>query len=108
MKMKKTFKAMKFHIGDNPVLSETIQKHLFELGYKWQINGQKVQYTYQHGLTAHTDGNITWGSGKTESGFTDIDIEWMKPEKRKTVEVGDKTYYEDELAEALSKIKEVE
>ena len=39
--------------------------------------------------------------------YEEIDIGWMVNMQRQTITIGDKTYYEDELAEALSKIKPV-
>jgi len=110
--MNKTFKAMKFNIGNNPSLCKAIQKRLFKLGYEW-VDGTTVQFPNALYLYGHSDGRISYTDSPTSSWFedqphTEIDIEWMKPKERKTIEVGDKTYYEDELAEALSKINEVE
>jgi len=107
------FKAMKFNIGKNyPLVSEAVQEILFNLGYAWGGIGRSkhVQTSMPH-LYVSVVGLMTYGDdddGFDRHNAPEINIEWMKPEERGTVIIGGKTYYEDELAEALSKIKEVE
>ena len=101
------FKAMRFFIGDNPAVSKAIQKRLFKLGYKWAKSGKKVSHTEKRGLTTWDDGDITHGSGNQAAGFTDVDVEWMKPvEERELLEVGDKTYYLDDVEASLAEVEE--
>jgi len=103
---------MKFNIGDNPKVSKAIQKRLFKLGYDWHPGNKVTRFTEKPYLYAKGDMSIKWGKDKDSFDrveLQEIDIEWMKqPEKRPTVTVGEKRYYEDELTEALSKIKEIE
>ena len=101
---------LKFNIGDNPEVSEAIQKHLFKLGAKWRFfGGATIQNTEKPYLYL-SNGRITCGSEdycffahKNKK----INIEWMKPTKHEIVEIGGKRYYADDLADALSKIKEI-
>jgi len=101
---------LKFNIGDNPEVSETIQKHLFKLGAMWRFFGGATIRNTEKPYLYLSNGFITHGN--LESFFVadenkEVDIEWMKPTKRETVEIGGKRYYADDLADALSKIKEI-
>jgi len=106
------FKAMKFNIGKgNHRVSEAVQEILFNLGYVWMLGATAPQHVTEPYLLADKHGTISYCDCARHfdaSNAPTINIEWMKPEKRGTVIIGGKTYYEDELAEALSKIKEVE
>ena len=107
------YKAMKFNIGQgNNSLSEAVQEILFNLGYAWSGSGRsKPIHTSEPHLYTSAGGFLTYCDTDyffDRSHQPEINIEWMKPEERGTVIIGGKTYYEDELAEALSKIKEVE
>lgn len=108
------FKNMKFNIGHHPDVNKSIQERLLELGYTWGAGCNSAKWTNTAHLFTNTNGEITFGLAWQQDHFEEcsnqeIDIEWMKkPEERKTVEIGGKRYYEDDLAEALSKIKEAD
>ena len=108
------YKAMKFNIGDDPECSKRVQAMLFSLGYTWSYSSKTLSYTSKHYLYAGTDSSLGYGSDLDFFGRQndeEINIDWLRtPEpitKRPTIKVGDKEYYEDELSEALSKIKAI-
>lgn len=51
----------KIRIGDNPELSEVIQKRLFEFGVKWWINGSIASYTSKPFLYIDSRKCISYG-----------------------------------------------
>jgi hypothetical protein len=105
------FKDMKFFIGGDKQLHAKVRNTLEDMGYAWSSG------TPDSDIGAYRDGRINGmcvsQEGKCNSYFDrqnnpEINIDWMRSPKRTTVTIGDKEYYEDELAEALSKIKAVE
>ena len=109
------FKAMKFWIGDDPELSEKVQKILFGLGYKWAFESRGVtEQVNAYSMYAESDGGIRVASHDKRDGkfsFPDdgetIDIDWMRTKKPETIELAGKTYIKSELEEALRHIKPV-
>jgi len=110
------FKEMKFWIGDDPKLSERVQKMLFEMGYEW-FQGDVVRkeealclMTVMQEDTS-SEGFIYWNDNELsfeENLGEEINIDWLRtPKERKIVTVGDQKYYEDELADALKGIKPI-
>ena len=104
------FKTMKFWIGDDPECSKRVQEMLFNLGYIWGVGDKTIMYIDAPALYSEPDGLIK--KGDTRAYFNsdenqEINIDWLRSDKRKTVTLGDKKYYEDELSEALSKINPV-
>lgn len=101
----------------SPEHSKIIQEKLFEMGYKW-IAGKSVQFVDKPCLFTNTDdeGSITYSSNGTEEYFnsqphTEVElvetISYELKEIKKVVKVGELSYYEDELAEALKNIKPI-
>lgn len=107
------YKAMKFNIGNNPEVSKRVQEILFELGYKWEPDAQKAKYTGEPYLFTGTykDNAITWNDDEEtfkSSTAEEINIEWMKPQPKETVELNGKKYLKSELETALQHLKPVE
>ncbi len=106
------FKALKFWIGDDPELSEKVQKLLFDVGYKWAGCGKCGMYTDGVMLVTRESGEI-WYRHKGDSCFDELDneeinIDWMRTKKPETIELNGKTYVKSELEEALRHIKPVD
>ena len=115
------FKAMKFRVRDEEH-SKAIQTWLFEQGYRWPTTGQHLHNFDVRVIHTWEDGGITYSDDEsfkrdvseeemtldytTEMKYIITNVKPMK--KRNIVNVGGVDYYEDELAEALSKIKPVE
>ena len=59
-----------------PLKSEQVQKHAFELGYKWGGYGKTVMYTTQPFLFLHSDGEVyhgtIWGNDLPEISVEDF------------------------------------
>ena len=106
------FKAMKFWIGDDPELSEKVQKLLFAMGYGWSGGGSLCRTGYEE-LQAWADGSVTNSNAEfisAKNGFIKgeyINIDWMRTKKPETIELNGKTYIKSELEEALRHIKPV-
>mgnify|MGYP000545456851 CR=1 FL=1 len=60
------YKEYKIKIGDNPSLSEAVQKKAFELGEGWSSGGKKVQLTNFHYLFFKKNGALKCGMGKAD------------------------------------------
>lgn len=107
------YKKMKFWIGDDPDLSERVQKLLFGLGYKWRgAADQRVRYTEvgalytnEDGYILYTDADAEWFNNESQE---EIDIDWMRSQKPETIELNGKKYIKSELEEAIKRIKPVE
>ena len=105
------FKRMKFWIGDDRECGERVYKMLLDLGYRVVVPERLRELRTSRALYTDTLGCIGYGGALT--GFhphtaEEINIDWLRSDKRKTVQIGDKSYYEDELATALANIKPVD
>lgn len=108
------FKKMKFWIGEannsDKELCDSIITRLTSLGYCAHVPLNHCQFLFTegsgliNGYSSHSDPKNRFVALDGEQ----INIDWMRSNKRKTVEIGGKRYYEDDLAEALSKIKEAD
>jgi len=106
------YKAMKFWIGDDPELSEKVQKLLFSMGYTWLSGSVEIKHTEEGCLYASRGGRVTQSSGGINGFFAkedkeEINIDWMRATKPETIELNGKTYVKSELEEALRHIKPV-
>jgi hypothetical protein len=98
--------------------SEKVLKHLFDIGYKWS-DGSAFRYnmTTNHSRTYFIfypkEKRIFYSLGDTVScGNAEVELIGtvsyeLKEVKRKVVKVGELSYYEDELANALKNIKPI-
>ncbi len=105
------FKSMKFWIGDDPELSEKVQKLLLDDNYFWRHGGDGSKNTREFALYTNTKGRMTFSNSK--AGFDcdnneEINIDWMRTKKPETIELNGKTYVKSELEEALRHIKPVD
>ncbi len=108
---------------NSPEHSEKIQKKLFELGCEWATlsNNKKVSYVDQQYLFVGTfdENKITYSSAVADDDYFEnqphkevelietITYEFREIPKRNVVKVGEFSYYEDELSEALKNIKSI-
>ena len=105
------FKAMKFWIGDDPELSEKVQKLLFGMGYTW-AGGHECGSFKRGVMIATKESGAIWHRDNFDSCFDslsneEINIDWMRTNKPETIELAGKTYIKSELEEALRHIKPV-
>lgn len=78
------FKEYKFNIGNNPEVSEIIQKIGFMLGYEWQCYGPTYERLSAPYIFFKQNGHIGYGNDKDyfeSDPREEINIEWMKPQK---------------------------
>ena len=102
------FKAMKFWIGDDPELSEKVQRLLFGLGYSWFVNKDNVANTESSYIYASRGGELTHSdNGDRPVDGEEINIDWMRTKKPESIELNGKTYIKSELEEALRHIKPI-
>ena len=98
------FKAMKFWVGKDSDLKSQVRSLTKRLGYSDDISGSfDAIYTDERGKLLRSSSGRPFFDDEPEE---EINIDWMRKPNRKTVKVGDKEYYEDELAGALAGIKE--
>jgi hypothetical protein len=101
---------MKFWIGNDPELSEKVQKLLFDAGYSWPSDVKTARYNHEFALYANSGGNLTRNSDSNYfigHSHEEININWMRTTKPETIELNGKIYIKSELEEALLKIKPV-
>jgi hypothetical protein len=106
------FHQMKFWIGDDPELSERVQKILFSMGYSWYSGDQYIEHTEVEALYTHENGNVTCCVVEDvfinrSANHEEINIDWMRTQDKETVELNGKQYYKHELEEALKHIKPI-
>lgn len=100
----------------SPEHSKLIQEKLFEMDYKWG-QGKIVSYTDKPFLYVQQNGrHLTYGVMENEficnsDDYTELElvekISYDLKEIKKIVKVGNLSYYEDELANALKNIKPI-
>lgn len=101
--------------------SEKIQNKLFELGYKWNSGGKTIQHTDKPFLYVndYDENGITFSTALIGECYFDsmnlseveliekIEYEFKEIPKKNVVKIGENSYYEDELNEALKNIKPI-
>lgn len=106
----------------SPGHSEMVQEKLFEMGYAWygEPIDKKVKHVNERYLFVGTyaENRITYACSADDDYFESqphiefelvevISYEFKEIPKRNVVKVGENSYYEDELAEALKNIKPI-
>ena len=65
---------IQFHIGDNPELSELVQRKLFDMGHEWTAEDNIVKHTDSHYLFVDSDQCISYLDRPTRlHGYKPID-----------------------------------
>ena len=115
-------KNIKIWIGkDNPLLSYTVQRHLFTQGVRWNELGRYgdgVNWGKCPALFVGNEGNLMYGNYDKKvfeslTQYTEMELietSTFTLEEvivRETIKIGDRTYYKDELTKALENIKPI-
>lgn len=102
------FKAMKFWIGRDPACSERAQKILFDMGYRWPLGRDSIQYTEAEHMRTTVAGKVLVVSEGDDAPGEEVNIDWLRTPKLETVELNGKTYLKADLEAALEKLEPVE
>lgn len=110
------YESMRFRVASE-MHSAAIQRHLFELGYAWRSTGKVPKHLSSSFLYAHSDGSLTHGMDSNNfrgkpfqemraTTVSRLEVERLDPVREKVIVFG-KTYYKDDLDEALAKLTTV-
>lgn len=98
----------------SPEHCEKVQKYLFSIGYKWSDSTTDLKHLDAVGIMVYGDDKRFFYMKSVNEWNDVVELELvetvsyeLKEVKRNVVKVGENSYYEDELAEALKNIKPI-